>query len=109
MSITEEFPGIKATEIMKLTGSKWKELSAEEKMVFTKQADAEKKSVAAGEGRGGVESAGSKRKSTEDETGNKEEEKEEEEEADEEEEEVKASQAVEEEKTEDKAEEQSDE
>jgi len=102
---------------MKLTGSRWSELSAEEKVVFIKQADAERKSVAAGEGRGGVESAGSKRKSTEDETGHKEEEeekeegeeKEKEEEADEEEEEVKASQAVEEEKTEDKAEEQSDE
>ena len=31
--VVEEFPGIKASEVMKLLGAKWKELSAEDKAV----------------------------------------------------------------------------
>jgi len=69
-AITEEFPGIKATEILKLLGSKWKELTPEAKKVFEDKAAAEKVSVAAGNGR--IDGAGSKRKSSEDESDDKE-------------------------------------
>ena len=40
--ILEEFPGIKASEVMKLQGARWKELSPEDKKVYEDKAKAEK-------------------------------------------------------------------
>lgn len=78
VKIIEEFPGIKASEIMKLQGARWKELSPENKKIYEDKAKAEKESIAAGGGK--IDTAGSKRKSPEPEKVTDEEEEKEEEE-----------------------------
>jgi len=69
--VLEEFPGIKQSEVMKLLGTRWKELSAEDKKVYEEQAKAEKEAIASGAAPAAcsdkVEAAGTKRKATEDE------------------------------------------
>ena len=93
-SILVEFPGIKVTEVAKIIGAKWKELSAEDKKKWEEMAKAEKEAIAAGGERPDITAAGSKRKSTEDES------EEAEEEADEGEDKEKAEEAAGEEKDE---------